>query len=638
MGLQYNIWFGVSGVIFMVILVVYLRISYSMESKRNHEFFKVAIYVLLADAFDVITAITISYGAVVPLFLNVTLNTCYFVLNALLSYQFLRYSQLCVKGFLGELKVALGYRIIIDAYLALLAVNMFTGWMFGFDKQGAYVHGPLYYLLPVIPYSCFFMGVLRMVRNTKEYDRQQKVSIFAFSILALSGAVVQICFIPDVLLTMFTLSLGLIIILFSLETPDYQKLMQTMDELQKAKEEAEEAKKRAEIASQSKSTFLANMSHEIRTPINAVMGMNEMILRECSETEIIEYARNIQSASTGLLALINDILDISKIESGKMELVPGEYSLFGLLRDCYNMIGVQMKGKNLEFVVENETMIPDQLYGDEVRIRQVIFNLLTNAYKYTEKGRVTLRVKHKRISKADIVLVISVEDTGIGVSEENQRRLFDTFERIDEKKNHNIEGTGLGLAITKDLVELMEGEIGVISTLEKGSLFYVEIPQRAVKDEPIGNFYERYNATMETKRYREKWRAKGARILVVDDVETNLIVAKNLLKNTGIQIDTANGGRKCLEMTAENAYHLILLDHMMPDMDGVETLHRLKERGGVNANTPVVVSTANAISGAAKEYLEEGFDDYIMKPATGKELEEMVLKFLPEELIEEKNQ
>lgn len=638
MGLQYNIWFGVSGVIFMVILVVYLRISYSMESKRNHEFFKVAIYVLLADAFDVITAITISYGAVVPLFLNIILNTCYFVLNALLSYQFLRYSQLCVKGFQGELKIALGYRAIIYVYLGLLAVNMFTGWMFGFDKQGMYVHGPLYYLLPVIPYSCFFMSVLRMVRNTKEYDRRQKISIFAFSILALSGAVVQICFMPDVLLTMYTLSLGLIIILFSLETPDYQKLMQTMDELQQAKEEAEEAKKRAEVASQAKSTFLANVSHEIRTPINAVMGMNEMILRECTEKEIIEYARNIQSASTGLLALINDILDISKIESGKMELVLGEYSLFGLVRDCYNMIDVQMKGKNLEFVIENETMIPDQLYGDEVRIRQVIFNLLTNAYKYTEKGSVILRVKHKRISKADIVLVISVEDTGIGISEENQKRLFDNFERIDEKKNRNIEGTGLGLAITKDLVELMAGEIGIISTLEKGSLFYVEIPQRVVIDNPIGNFYERYNATMETKRYREKWHAKGAKILVVDDVETNLIVAKNLLKNTGIQIDTAKSGIECLEMTAENAYHLILLDHMMPDMDGVETLHKLKERGGANAKTPVVVSTANAISGAANEYLAEGFDDYIMKPATGKELEEMVLKFLPEELIEEKNQ
>ena len=302
------------------------------------------------------------------------------------------------------------------------------------------------------------------------------------------------------------------------------------------------------------------------------------------------------------------------------------------------MIDVQMKGKNLEFAIENESMIPDRLYGDEVRIRQVIFNLLTNAYKYTREGQVTLRVKHKLVNKIDVVLVISVEDTGIGISEENQNRLFDTFERIDEERNRNIEGTGLGLPITKDLVELMEGEIGVISTPGKGSLFYVEIPQRVVGSEPIGNFYERYHATMETKRYRERWQAKEARILVVDDVETNLIVVKNLLKNTGVQIDMADCGEECLKLTAKKEYHLILLDHMMPGMDGIETLHKLKVQDGPNAKTPVVVSTANAISGAEKEYLVEGFDDYITKPATGKALEEMVLKYLPEELVEAKNQ
>ena len=256
MELQYNIYFGVSAVIFMVILVTYLSIGFSMDSPRNREFFKVAIYVLIADILDVVTAVTISYGAMVPPVINVLLNTAYFVANALLSYQFLRYSQLCVKSFEGTPKIGIGYRMVIYGYLGLLTVNCFTGWMFTFDEHGAYIHGPLYYLLATIPYLCFYMGVLHMIRNTKEYNARQKSSIFAFSILALTGAVMQIVFMPDVFLSMFTLSLGLIIILFSLETTDYQMLMQTMEELQQAKIEGEEAKKKRKLPTRQRVRFL----------------------------------------------------------------------------------------------------------------------------------------------------------------------------------------------------------------------------------------------------------------------------------------------------------------------------------------------------------------------------------------------
>jgi len=637
MELQYNLYFGLSAVILMVVLVVYSKITYNMDSVRNKEFYKLLILVLLTDVLDVITAVTISYAAVIPRMLNIILNTGYFGGNAMLSYQFLKYSDLSINWFQGEAKVAPAYRVIMGLQAFLLTLNAFNGIVFDFDSAGTYIHGPLYSMTYIVPYACMAVGVSRMVRHIKQYTFQQRMSIFSFSLIAMIGAMIQIIFLPHVLLTSFSISIGLIIVLFSLETPDYQKLMQTMEELQQAKLEAEEAKKRAESANQFKSTFLANMSHEIRTPINAVLGMNEMILRESNQENILEYASNIQSASAGLLSLINDILDISKIESGKMELSLAEYSLFQLLKDSYNMINPQMKTKRLDFVIENESMIPDRLYGDEGRIRQIIFNLLTNAYKYTKKGKVILRIKHKAVSRTEIVLVIAVEDTGIGITEEDQKRLFDTFERFDETRNRNIEGAGLGLAITKQLAELMNGDIGVISELEKGSLFYVEIPQRAVGEEKLGNFYERYKTVPENKINYKNWEAKEGRILVVDDVYTNLLVVKNLLKHTGLQMDLAKSGKECLELTQKKAYHLILLDHMMPEMDGVETLHRLKEQKGPNEHTPVAVSTANAISGAMQQYFKEGFDDYISKPATGKELEEIVLKYLPKELVTEKN-
>lgn len=635
MSLKYNIYFGISAIVFMVILVIYSKISYSMESRRNREFYKLTIYVLIADILDVVTAITISYGNVIPIFFNLLLNTCYFGGNAVLCYQFLKYSTFCAKSFEGEPKVEPAYKIVMYLQGVFLFVNMFTGWMFYFDEAGNYVHGPAYFLTFTIPYACFFLGVIRMVRNVKDYDMQQKLSIFSFAIIALMGAVIQIGFLPHVLLTMFALSVGLIIVLFSLETPEYQKLVQTLEELKVAKQEAEEAKKKAEIANQAKSNFLANVSHEIRTPIHAVLGMNEMILRESDEEEILEYSRNIQSATGGLLALINDILDISKIESGKMELVLGEYSLFHLLKDCYNMIDVQIKQKGLRLLVENETQIPNRLIGDEIRIRQIFFNLLTNAYKYTPEGTITIRIKHKRINSGEILLLFSVEDTGIGIAEEDQAKLFEFFERVDKQRNHNIEGTGLGLAITKELVDLMNGEIGIISTLGKGSLFYVGIPQQIVGEELLGNFYERYNEAMERIIYKEKWQAPKARILIVDDIEMNLTVAKNLLKNTKIQIDTATSGARCLDMTMEQKYHVILLDHMMPEMDGLETLQRLRAQKGKNVDTPVIVSTANAVSGALKEYEEAGFSDYLVKPTTGKEMEQVIVKYLPKEIVEE---
>ena len=374
------------------------------------------------------------------------------------------------------------------------------------------------------------------------------------------------------------------------------------------------------------------MSHEIRTPINAILGMNEMILRESEENSIQEYAQNIQSASEDLLSIVNEILDFSKVASGKMELVPVEYDVAALIRDCSTIVETRAAGKDLRLEVSCDESTPSKLCGDATRIRQIISNLLTNAVKYTPSGTITFRIRWAR-DKEGIKLIASVEDTGIGISEENQKRLFDTFERFDMEKNRNIEGTGLGLSITKQLVDLMKGEIGVYSELGKGSLFYVEIPQKVVSMEPIGKLNQEVNVE-QTKVDKEKYHAPKAKILVVDDVRMNVRVIQSLLKRTKIQIDTATSGKECLALAAENTYDLILLDHMMPEMDGVETFQKLREdTTGLNYATPVIALTANAIAGAKEEYKKLGFDDYLSKPMKGEELEEMIQTYLPEDKI-----
>ncbi len=402
-----------------------------------------------------------------------------------------------------------------------------------------------------------------------------------------------------------------------------------------AREEAEAARQEAQEANRAKSSFLANISHEIRTPINAVLGMDTMILRESREDKIREYANDIQNAGQNLLSLINDILDFSKIESGKMEIKPVNYELASLLGDCYNMIQVRARDKGLFFRMENSTSIPHLLYGDEVRVRQVIINLLTNAVKYTQEGEVVLSANWEKADEETIRLIVAVRDTGMGIKYEDQQKLFDSFQRLDMERNRNIEGTGLGLSITKQLVDMMNGTISLESSYGRGSTFTVEIPQRARSFEPIGDFQARIQESAEFgTEYRSSFQAPEARILVVDDVPMNLKVLCELLKSTKIQIDTAESGKECLRKITLKKYHIIFLDHMMPEMDGIETLKNMKWIAeNKNTDTPVIMLTANAIIGARDEYFNAGFDDYLAKPVKENELEQMIQKYLPKELV-----
>ena len=406
--------------------------------------------------------------------------------------------------------------------------------------------------------------------------------------------------------------------------------------LEESKQAAEQALQSAKEANKAKSYFLSNMSHEIRTPINAVLGMNEMILRECADEPILSYATNIQSSGKTLLFLINDILDMSKIESGKMEIVLVEYETSDIIIDLWNVIYLraQEKGLTVDFFLDDT--LPQMLFGDDVRIKQIVTNLLTNAVKYTSKGGIELHVNYNRTEDDMINLIISVKDTGMGIRQEDMGKLFESFRRIDEEKNRNIEGTGLGMNIVMSLLRLMGGDIKVDSEYQKGSTFTVTIPQKIVSDEATGDF----NSVMSKQRAgaaqsQKSFEAPEANILVVDDNGMNLSVFKALLKRTKMNIVTADSGMECLELVKEQSFDIIFMDHMMPQMDGIETLHEIQKLEHFpNEETPIIALTANALSGAREMYLKKGFDDFLTKPIDADLLEKMILSYLPEELVQ----
>lgn len=468
--------------------------------------------------------------------------------------------------------------------------------------------------------------VFTIVRDIiKGYIKEYKlVALGVFSICL--AAVIQL-----VLYFMWTNQFSGSIIAISLIFVLMISFVNTMNEILRMERE----KQQAITSNEAKGKFLANMSHEIRTPINAVLGMDEMILRESEDENIREYAMNIQNAGQTLLALINDILDLSKIESGKMEIIPTNYEFSSMLHDVVNMIMIKAEDKGLKMNFNVDHELPFMLCGDEVRVRQVLINLLTNAVKYTKEGHIGLTVTGEKTGE-DVLLKFVVEDSGIGIKEEDISKLFARFERIEEEQNRNIEGTGLGMSITMQLLHLMGSDLVVQSEYGVGSSFSFEIKQRIINDEPIGNLDERIKKLASQQKYEVAFEAPNAHILVVDDNSINRKVFVNLLKKTKVQIDEAESGFECIELVKEKHYDIIFLDHMMPEMDGIETLHRMKAMTGYQCeNTPVVALTANAIQGAREMYLSEGFDDFVSKPIRPDKLEKMIVELLPDELLNE---
>ncbi len=625
----YNIDYDVAALCFLTATLLYHMIMFRNAHESSRAFSYMIQACILFTVCDIATCYTISYGEQLARWVNIFVNTLYFASEVLAIYMFLYYakknSNLPPSG---GIMILLDYGLLI-VFMGLLLLNVKYQFIFDVDTNGIYHTGQYFFIAPLVGLYYFFYSAFVFLYGTNRTGRQI-FSFLSFILFGIAGIMAQWVWFPKIMLVSFGLSIATLIMLLALETPDYQKLKETMEQLNYAKEDAL-------LAAQAKDRFLANMSHELRTPINAVIGMDEMILRESKEKHTIEYAENIKKASSSLLQLLNDLLDFSKIENDKLELLPDEYSLDEMITSVVLMTLPRAQEKSLKFDVSADPNIPNHLYGDEVRIKQCILNLVTNAIKYTSNGGVEFRVTYDIDAKSKdyIYLIVTVKDSGQGMKKEEMNRLFVPFERLNERQNHTVEGTGLGMSITKRLLGMMDSTLEVDSKYQEGSTFSFRVRQMVMNDAPIGDYNDAYHrAKKKRKEYTETFVAPNARILAVDDVPMNLTLLIGLLKKTQIQIDTTVTGAEAVAMAKEKHYDLFLIDHMMPIMNGSETMQHLREDAGVQSrNAPIIVLTANAVHGAKEKYLEAGFTDYLSKPVDAQALEEMLMRYLPSELV-----
>ncbi|MGN0620584.1 MAG: response regulator [Porcipelethomonas sp.] len=632
MTLSYNIYFEVAAMVFLCVLIAHIILHY--DTKRMNRFFlKLAVCLFAVVTLDVGTAITISYASVIPVWLNTLLNFIYFSLDVLLEYMFTIYCLMCTYKEVKKGFVLYFTRIACVISMVVLLVNFKTGWVFSFSSTNGYVHGPLYYLVYIMPIFFTMLNCILMLSHINNFNKKQKISIVAYTVVIFSGPVVQIVF-SDILFILFSISVGFMLLMFSIQVPDYKEMSKTMDDLNHTRDDAEEAMKLAQSASKAKTDFLSSMSHEIRTPINAILGFNDMIMKKTHEARITEYSLNVQAAGKSLLSTITNILDFIDIENNKLKIENADYSSVMMLEDVISYAEYNAGKKKLELKIKIDENIPVGLHGDMNKLIQIFSNLISNAVKYTNEGCVEIDVSWKPQDEGQGYLSALIKDSGIGMTKEDIALITSMFQRVDKKRTYNIQGVGIGLSIVTRLLEMMDSHLEIESEYEKGTTVSFSVLQKVSDNAPVGDMAANNRAGSVRGRNDDenKFTSPNAKVLYVDDNQMNLDLFRICLSETEMVIDTAVNGLEALALLEKKKYDVIFLDHMMPVMDGLETIKIIKERN-LCAGVPIIVVTANAVIGEKEKYLEAGFDDYLSKPVESVKLRDTLLKYLPKGLV-----
>ena len=638
----FDVWIEASVLPFLGVMAAFLFARYKTNAEVNKRFRLLSMSTFFAALLEVASTILVD-GWGHRHMVNLSVRTMYYAAININAYHLMRYVQAYVN--VENQKFDLFNRIVIASSFVVLALNLIpgtSGFFFVIVNDGGLYRGAYNTLWRSVYVLYFAVMALWLQVTHREYykAKSQYLVMNLFVTVLIAANIIQYMFIRMVLFTYAISTIVLFVIFFYYEAPAYRRMLTVEKDLEISRQAAERSARIANAANHAKSDFLANTSHEIRTPMNAILGMNEMILKESRDPEIRQASLDIRRAGNHLLSIINNILDISKIESGKMELYKTDYHLWQMLKDIEEGVFEAVHEKGLKFILEVDKELPEHLYGDEDHIRQVITNLTDNAIKYTEKGSVTLSINGELIEHSRVNLIISVKDTGIGIRQSDLPKLFRSFERVNLNETQSIQGAGLGLTLVRSILELMGGTVSAESVYGKGSTFTVKITQQLAHEGFNGTIKE-YEAVLQDERerysgtsrdYDSPFTCPDAKLLIVDDTPVNLVVAKGMLKDFKAHVDTSESGTDALELIKDNHYDIIFLDHKMPGLDGIETLKKAREIDGPSRLAKYIALTANSGTGLREEYISMGFNDYMPKPIKADALRKILSSCIPENL------